>query len=79
MSNEINGEILNTELEATLASETEFTADIPGASVIINDYQVTAESTENGGKLTVKRGNEVQEMHILNGANVVGIVIKEVE
>jgi hypothetical protein len=44
----------------------------------MNDYRISLEQTEDGGRIIVSRGSEVQTMDILNGANVKEITIAEV-
>lgn len=89
MSEAINGSIAPQELTATLGNGPGLSATLgnnagvnaqltPGG-IIMNDYRLTVSDIDGGKRLTVKRGNEVQQMDIMNGANVKNISISEVD
>ena len=89
MSEAINGSIAPQELTATLGNSPGLSATLgnnagvgaqltPGG-IIMNDYRLTVSDIDGGKRLTVKRGNEVQQMDIMNGVSVMNISISEVD
>lgn len=87
MSNEINAVIPAANITANLSTGPQLSAEFPSpqmsaeltpGKIIMNDYRLTVSDIEGGKRLTVKRGAEVQEMDIMNGANVIDITISEV-
>lgn len=78
MSDFINTTIHSPSLKATLPSGASVGAQLTPGGIIMNDYRVALEQTEEGGRITVTRGAEKQQMDIHHGANVVGIEIEEV-
>lgn len=88
MSDSINATIHAPSLKATLptgasvgaqlAPEANIGGQLTPGGIIMNDYRIALEQTEAGGRITVTRGAEKQQMDIHHGANVVDIEIEEV-
>ena len=68
MSNGINAVVPAANLTANLSTGARMSAQLTPGGIIMNDYRLTVSDIDGGKRLTVKRGAEVQEMDILNGA-----------
>lgn len=55
---------MNARLNAVQA----LSGDIGAGSVVINDYQIQADSIDGGHRLTITRGSEVQTIDLMDGA-----------
>lgn len=78
MSDGINVNATSAEIKATLSAKPNISANLAPGAIIMNDYRISLEQTEDGGRIIVSRGSEVQTVDILNGANVKKITIAEV-
>ena len=57
-----------TSLSAGLATETSFAGQLGTGAAVVNDYLIRTEEIEDGHRLTITRGSEVQSIDVMNGA-----------
>ena len=58
---------VETSLSAGLATEASFAGQLGTGAAVVNDYRIQAEEIEDGHRLTIRRGSEVQSFDVMNG------------
>ena len=56
-----------TSLSAGLETEASFSGQLGTGAAVMNDYRIQAEEIEDGHRLIITRGSEVQSIDVMNG------------
>ena len=58
---------VETSLAAEIETEASFAGQLGAGAAVVNDYLIRTEEIEDGHRLTITRGSEVQSIDVLNG------------